>query len=651
LNFRFGNECGLRDRNFELRVEELEKTSCGITQLVSLSNPQSAIRNPQFLSVTPALMTSLGQVVVAVENYRWSTLDQIKKARTDREFGERILQRWRQAKEKIGVTVTPTGLRLPRLALPDFDEVGEIARFLWDEGLPGEFPFLTAAYAEQYLEPGAAESTDKVAGQAQNKRGSEEPTRLFAGLGLGEDTNARFHYLSRNQRSKRLSTAFDGPTLYGVGSGANGVFGKIGEGGVAIDTVDDMERLYAGFELAQPEVSVSMTISGPAPILLAMYIAAAKHRFGLDVARKLRGTIQADVLKEVQAQNELIFPIEPSLRFLADMVDYCSRQLPRWYPISISGYHIAEAGATPVQQAAYTLSNGFAYVDDFQKRGMDVNVFGPRLSFFLDCGLDVEYVALARVCRKIWAIGMRDVHGADERAQILKLHTQTSGRSLIAADWRNNLTRTALELMLACMNATNSCHSNSADEPFTTPSEEYARYAAHAQSILLEESGLFKHMMNTLQGSPGMKVVGNAVEEGILEEFREIEQQGGVIGAVERRYQRSQIQASGHLLERQIYEGIRPVIGLNRYNDPDGNWPEVHMIRTPNEKKQLQRDRLQDFEKRHAGEKERCLDQLTEVVEQGGNVFEELIRTVEHCSLGQITERLCEVVGKFRPMV
>ena len=595
-------------------------------------------------------MTSLGQVVVAIENYRRSGSEQVRKARTDREFGERVLQRWREARDKIGATVTPTGLRLPRLALPDLDEAGEIARFMWDEGLPGEFPFLTAAYAEQYLEPARAESSGHGKRDG-DKREGEEPTRLFAGLGLAEDTNNRFHYVSRNQRSKRLSTAFDGPTLYGVGAGADGVLGKIGEGGVAIDTVEDMERLYAGFALDQPDVSVSMTISGPAPILLAMYVASAKHRFGPDVGAKLRGTIQADVLKEVQAQNELIFPIEPSLRFLADMTDYCSRLMPKWYPISISGYHIAEAGATPVQQAAYTLSNGFAYVDYFRNRGMDVNVFGPRLSFFLDCALDVEYVALARICRKIWAIGMRDVFGADKRAQILKLHTQTSGRSLIAADWRNNLSRTALELMLACMNATNSCHSNSADEPFTTPSEEYARYAAHAQAILLEESGLFKHMMNTLQGSPGMKTVGKAVEESIVEEFREIEQQGGVIGAVERRYQRSQIQSSGHLLERQIDDGTRPVIGLNRYNAPDGEWPEVHMIRTPKEKKQLQRDRLHDFEKRHAGEKSRCLDQLSKVVEQGGNVFEELIRTVEHCSLGQITERLCEVVGRFRPMV
>jgi methylmalonyl-CoA mutase cobalamin-binding domain/chain len=409
--------------------------------------------------------------------------------------------------------------------------------------------------------------------------------------------------------------------------------------------------LYAGFALDQPNVSVSMTISGPAPILLAMFLVAAKHRFGPDVGPKLRGTIQADVLKEVQAQNELIFPIEPSLRFLADMVDYSSREMPRWYPISISGYHIAEAGATPVQQAAYTLSNGFAYVDYFRNRGLDVNVFGPRLSFFLDCGLDVEYIALARVCRKIWAIGMREVFGGGNRTQILKLHTQTSGRSLIAADWHNNLTRTAVELMLACMNATNSCHSNSADEPFTTPSEEYARYAAHAQAILLEESGLFRHMMNTLPGSPGMKVIGNAVEEAILEEFREIEQQGGVIGAVDRRYQRSQIQASGHMLENQIYDGVRPVIGLNRYFDQGRDWPEVRMMRTQKEQKQLQLDRLQDFEKRHAEESERCLDRLSEVVDNGGNVFDELTRTVEHCSLGQMTERLCEVVGKFRPMV
>lgn len=584
---------------------------------------------------------SLTSVVEAVENYGDFVKTQVSRARTEPEFQKEILERWKQIQSSVGTTTTPTGLKLPRLALPNLDEPGEIARYLYGEGLPGEFPFQSAAYRELYLEPE----------RDTQSQATEEPTRLFAGLGLAEDTNERFHYLSRHQRSKRLSTAFDGPTLYGVGSGADGAFGKIGEGGVSIDTVEDMERLYDGFQLDQPNVSVSMTINGPAPIILAMYVAAAKRRFGPEVVSKLRGTIQADILKEVQAQNEMIFPVNASLKFLGDMVEYVSTAMPKWYPISISGYHIAEAGATPVQQAAYTLSNGFTYVQLFQARGMDVNQFGPRFSFFLDCGLDVEYLALASVCRKIWAIGMRDVFGANPRAQILKLHTQTSGRSLIAAEFKNNLTRTAIELVLACMNATNSCHSNAADEPFTTPGEEYARLAAHAQAILLEESGLFKHMMNTLPGSPGMKAVGKAVEEAILEEFRQIEQQGGVLAAVERRYQRSQIQASAHELEQQIYNGTRPIIGLNRYANPEEVIHEVPMIRTPKEKKQQQLDRLQDFEKRNSEKSKAALDKLAKAVESGGNVFAELIETVESCSLGQITTKLCEIVGKFRPMV
>src|SRR5205085_7310249 len=281
--------------------------------------------------------------------------------------------------------------------------------------------------------------------------------------------------LTAHQRTHRLSTAFDGPTLYGIDSDADGVFGKIGEGGVAIDTVEDMVRLYDGFDLGSPNFSASMTISGPAPIIMAMYIAAAKRHFGSKVVPKLRGTIQADIFKEVQAQNEIIFPIEASLRFLTDMVEFTTTHMPRWYPISISGYHIAEAGATPVQQAAFTLSNGFAYTEMFRDRGLPVDRFGPRLSFFLDCGLDLEYLALGRVCRKLWAIGMRDVFHAGPRAQMFKLHTQTSGRSLIAQEYKNNLTRPAIELLLAYMNATNSCHSNSADEPFTTPREEYVR--------------------------------------------------------------------------------------------------------------------------------------------------------------------------------
>ena len=601
-------------------------------------------------------MSKLGQVVESVEKYNQFVLDQVKRARKDEEFGHELLGRWNDIKAKIPLTRAPTGLPLPRLALPEIDEPGEIARYLFGEGLPGEFPFLNGAYHEMYLEP--IREVESFERNGESKKSSakkipraEEPTRLFSGLMLAEDTNERFHYLTRHQRTHRLSTAFDGPTLYGIDSDADGVFGKIGEGGVAIDTVEDMVRLYDGFDLGSANFSASMTISGPAPIIMAMYIAAAKRRLGPSVVSKLRGTIQADIFKEVQAQNETIFPIEPSLRFLTDMVEFTTREMPRWYPISISGYHIGEAGSTPVQQAAYTLSNGFAYAEMFAARGIPVDQFGPRLSFFLDCGLDVEYIALARVSRRIWAIGMRDVFGASAKAQLYKLHTQTSGRSLIAAEFKNNLTRTAAELILAYVNATNSCHSNSADEPFTTPSEEWIRLAAHSQAILLEESGIFKHTMNMLSGSPGMKAVERAVEAAILQEFREIERLGGVLAAVEERYQRSQIQNAAHRYEQQIYDGTRPIIALNKYRNGSDDIPEVKLVRTPRKKQQLQVDRLGKFKKKHAEKSKRALDKLAAVVESGKNCFPALLEAVEVCSLGQITGRLQEVVGRFRPMV
>jgi len=586
-------------------------------------------------------MSVLADVIDSAAAHTRFAAEQVRRAREDAPFRAELLERWKTIRESIGTVRTPTGLEFPAIALPETDEPGEIARVLFGDGLPGEFPFTNSVYREMYRQ-GSGES---------GNRAPEEPTRLFAGLGLAEDTNARFHYLTRQQRSIRLSTAFDGPTLYGLDSDADGVFGKIGEGGVAIDTVEDMERLFDHFPLGAERMSVSMTINGPAPIILAMYIAAARRRFGAKVIGKLRGTIQADILKEVQAQNEIIFPLEASLRFLGDMVAYTTEHMPRWYPISISGYHIAEAGATPVQQAAYTLSNGFTYVELFRQRGMDVNRFGPRLSFFLDCGLDLEYLALARVCRKLWAIGMRDVFGAGERAQLFRLHTQTSGRSLIAHEFKNNLTRTAVELLLAYLNATNSCHSNSADEPFTTPGEEYVRLAAHAQSILLEETGLFRHITNLLGGSPGMRLVEQTVERAILDEFRTLDRLGGVLPAIEVRYQRAQIQAAAHRYEQQIADGTRPIIGLNRYAEPTGTMIEPKVTRTPRRKKHLQVDRLRKFKRRHAAKAGPALDALARTVERGGNVFAELIKTVEHCSLGQITGRLFELVGRFRPSV
>ncbi|PYM14548.1 MAG: hypothetical protein DME18_06410 [Verrucomicrobia bacterium] len=294
----------------------------------------------------------------------------------------------------------------------------------------------------------------------------------------------------------------------------------------------------------------------------------------------------------------------------------------------------------------------FSRVDLLRERGLDLNRFGPRLSFFLDCGLEIEYLALGRVCRKLWAIGMRDVFGADPRAQLFKLHTQTSGRSLMAQEFKNNLTRTAIELMLAYANATNSCHSNSADEPFTTPSEEYVRLAAQSQAILLEETGLFKFMMNAFGSSPGMKIVEQAVEEGVLSEFREIGRLGGVLTAIEHRYQRSQIQSSAHRYEQQIDDLKRPIIGLNRYAEPTARLTAVKVVRTARHKKQRQINRLERFKRRNRGEAaEKALDELSLAVERGGNVFAELIKTVEHCSLGQITTRLHDLVGHYRPMI
>lgn len=591
-------------------------------------------------------MSTLALVRDAVNGHSRFVDEQVRRARNDSAFRDDLLKRWGDIRGSIETRRTPTGLELPSYPLPALDDAGEIARYLFGEGLPGEFPYLNSAYHEMYRGPESPNGKTSI-----RPSHSEEPTRLFAGLGLAEDTNRRFHFLTKHQRSIRLSTAFDGPTLYGLDSDADGVFGKIGEGGVAVDTIEDMEQLYDAFPLGDEQFSVSMTINGPAPIILAMYVAAARRRFGSRVAAKLRGTIQADILKEVQAQNEIIFPLDASLRFLGDMVEYTTTHIPRWYPISISGYHIAEAGATPVQQAAFTLSNGFTYVELFRQRGLDVDRFGPRLSFFLDCGLDIEYLVLARICRKLWAIGMRDVFGAGERSQLFRLHTQTSGRSLIAQEFKNNITRTAVELMLAYIGATNSCHSNSPDEPFTTPAEEYVRLASHAQAILLEETGLFRHTMNLFGGSPGMQAVERAVETAILDEFQSIDRLGGVLTAIEHRYQRAQIQAAAHRYEQQIANGERPIIGLNRYVNANEPLLEPKVVRTPQSRKERQVARLQKFKRRNRTKSQRALDSLTRVVENNGNVFEELLDTVECCSLGQITGRLFEVVGVYRPSV
>ena len=439
---------------------------------------------------------------------------------------------------------------------------------------------------------------------------------------LAEDTNKRFHFLSAHQRTKRLSTAFDGPTLYGIDSDADGVMGKVGEGGVAIDTVEDMVRLYDGFDVGAPNFSASMTISGPAPIIMAMYIAAAKRRFGPKVCAE---PSRHDPGRHFQGspgpeRNDLPDRGVASFSLRHDRV-----VRPSTCRVGIRFRSAVIISARPARPRCNRPPTRFRTVSPTprcsRRAAWTVDQFGPRLSFFLDCGLDVEYIALARVSRKIWAIGMRDVFGASPSGQIFKLHTQTSGRSLIAAEFKNNLTRTAAELMLAYMNGTNSCHSNSADEPFTTPSEEWIRLAAHGQAILLEESGIFKHTMNMLSGSPGMKAVERAVEKAILDEFREIESLGGVMGAVENRYQRSQIQNAAHRYEQQIYDGTRPIVGLTRYRDPDEEPPEIELARTPRKRQELQVNRLKKFKQRNAGKAEKALAKLAEAVESDANTF------------------------------
>lgn len=609
---------------------------------------------PEAPSASPGV---LGRAADAVEAYNRRIPEAVRRARSDPAFADEIRRRWERLLADTPEAETPAGLIVPQRALPDLDDPGERIRWLMSEGPAGEFPFVNGLYREQYLIREGVEH--------------EEPTRMFAGLGLAEDTNERFRALAGMQRSVRLSTAFDGPTLYGLDSDHEGVSGKIGEGGVAVDTVEDMDRLFAGFDFSDDKFSISMTINAPAPVLLAQLVAVARRR-AVEKARResggsvseearrelhaaaearLRGTVQADMLKEMQAQNEVIFPPDESLQFLADMVEYATAKMPRWYPVSISGYHIAEAGATPVQQAAFTLANGFAYVDLFRRRGIPVERFGPRLSFFLDCGLDLEYAVLARVSRKIWAVALREGFGAPDKAAMYRLHTQTSGRSLVSAAFRNNLTRTAAELMVAYAGATNSCHSNSADEPFTTPTEEYVRLASQAQAILLEESGLFRHMMGVFSGGPAMAVLSRRVEAAILELFREIDAVGGVMAAVEQRFFRSRIQESAHRYERQIADGRRPIIGLTKYRDPAETFPTVRLARTPKDRQELQVSRLREFKHRHEGPARAALERLEHVARTGGNTFEVLLDAVEVCSEGQITARLKEVWGEYRPPV
>ncbi|WP_102693116.1 fused isobutyryl-CoA mutase/GTPase IcmF [Rummeliibacillus pycnus] len=583
---------------------------------------------------------------------------------------KQILENWKTLKENYSsdelvtkvrdkeirtllTTTSLSGLKIPKVVLPKFVDYGEILRWVYAENVPGSFPY--------------------TAGVFPFKRQGEDPKRQFAGEGTPERTNRRFHYLSKDDDAKRLSTAFDSVTLYGEDPDERpDIYGKVGESGVSVCTLEDMKKLYAGFNLCAPSTSVSMTINGPAPIILAMFMNTAidqqvklrEQELGRTLTVEefvetrsqtlnvVRGTVQADILKEDQGQNTCIFSTEFALRMMGDIQQFfIDEKVRNYYSVSISGYHIAEAGANPISQLAFTLANGFTYVEYYLSRGMHIDDFAPNLSFFFSNGLDPEYSVIGRVARRIWAITMRDLYGANERSQKLKYHIQTSGRSLHAQEIDFNDIRTTLQALMALHDNCNSLHTNAYDEAITTPTEESVRRAMAIQMIITKEHGLTKNE-NPLQGSFIIEELTELVEEAVLAEFDRMNDRGGVLGAMETQYQRGKIQEESMHYESLKHSGELPIIGVNTYLNPNPPSEEtinsMEIARASKEEKNAQIQNLRHFQQQHADEAVVALQRLKETAKQGGNIFEELMQTVKVASLGQITNALYEVGGQYR---
>lgn len=598
-----------------------------------------------------------------------SVLDDLIAAKDNAMDGKakRLLQNWPQLKKdysgdeyivkvrdrEIRTALTRkslSGTKISRVALPNYKDHGELLRWLLLENVPGRFPF--------------------TAGVFQFKRESEDPTRMFAGEGDAFRTNRRFKQLSEHSKAKRLSTAFDSVTLYGFDPALQpDIYGKVGNSGVSIATLDDMKELYSGFDLCSPSTSVSMTINGPAPTILAMYMNTAidqqlenftqetgnapdSDEFKTIKARALenvRGTVQADILKEDQGQNTCIFSTEFSLKLMGDIQEYfTANSIRNFYSVSISGYHIAEAGANPISQLAFTLSNGFTFVEAYIARGMKVNDFAHNLSFFFSNGMDPEYTVMGRVARRIWATAMRFRYGANERSQKLKYHIQTSGRSLHAQEMSFNDIRTTLQALIAVYDNCNSLHTNAYDEAVTTPTEESVRRAIAIQLIINKEWGLSVNE-NSNQGSFIIEELTDLVEEAVLQEFERISERGGVLGAMETGYQRGKIQDESMYYEHRKHDGSLPLVGVNTFLNPE---PEsefkVELARSTEQEKQSQIKRLAEFKKKHETESAEALNKLRAAAINNENVFEELMNAVRCCSLGQITDTFFEVGGQYR---
>jgi methylmalonyl-CoA mutase len=543
--------------------------------------------------------------------------------------------------------------RISKIELPKFKDPGEIYRWLREENVPGRFPY--------------------TAGVFPLKRVDEDPTRMFAGEGDPARTNRRFKMLSADYEAKRLSTAFDSVTLYGCDPDVRpDIYGKVGTSGVSICTLDDVKMLYDGFDLCAPSTSVSMTINGPAPIILAMFLNSAidqqidkykaekgkapseaeYQKIRSSVLSNVRGTVQADILKEDQGQNTCIFSIDFALKMMGDIQQYfIEKKIRNFYSVSISGYHIAEAGANPITQLAFTLANGFTYVEYYLSRGMPIDSFAPNLSFFFSNGLDPEYNVIGRVARRIWAIAMRDKYGGSERSQMLKYHIQTSGRSLHSQDIQFNDIRTTLQALCAIYDNCNSLHTNAFDEAITTPSSESVRRALAIQLIINREWGLAKNE-NMNQGSFIFEELTRLVEEAVLMEFDRITERGGVLGSMETGYQRSKIQEESIYYEILKHTGKMPIIGVNAFRDPHADGEQlseaIELARATEEEKQSQLTRLASFKKRHEKEAPAALERLQKVALSDENIFAELMNTVRVCSLGQITQALYDVGGQYR---
>jgi isobutyryl-CoA mutase len=546
---------------------------------------------------------------------------------------------------------TLSGNKIRKVALPQYEDDGEVLKWLMLDNVPGSFPYTAGVFAF--------------------KRENEDPTRMFAGEGDAFRTNKRFRLLSAGLPAKRLSTAFDSVTLYGNEPDPRpDIYGKVGNSGVSIATLDDMKVLYGGFDLTNPATSVSMTINGPAPTILAMFMNTAidqnLDKFRSDNGRdptdteaakirewvlaNVRGTVQADILKEDQGQNTCIFSTEFSLKVMGDIAEYfVHHDVRNFYSVSISGYHIAEAGANPISQLAFTLSNGFTFVEAYLARGMHVDDFAPNLSFFFSNGMDPEYTVMGRVARRIWAVAMRDRYGANERSQKLKYHIQTSGRSLHAQEIQFNDIRTTLQALIAAYDNCNSLHTNAYDEAITTPTEESVRRAMAIQLIINREWGLAKNE-NPNQGAFIVDELTELVEEAVLAEFERISERGGVLGAMETGYQRSKIQEESMHYEMLKHTGEYPIVGVNTFRNPHGDATPttLELARSTEAEKQSQLQRLADFQARHASAAPAMLKRLQQAVIENRNVFEVLMDAVRVCSLGQITNALFEVGGQYR---